>query len=170
MMPTLFNTEAPGQTSRSHLPIQARLGPYLGGLLSYEMPLVVKVYFLILTLFSFTQKGAWQPHWLKVLTKLAGSVPEHWMVIVTLDRGVYAPWLYAKIVSLGWHPFMRINTQGNFRPQGAGKFRSLATAAPEVDCFSGEISRLQCTLLARWDKGYEEVWLIVTDLTPAQAE
>src|SRR5258708_36556747 len=54
MMPTLFNIEAPGQTSRSHLPIQARLGPYLGGLLSYEMPLVVKVYFLILTLFSFT--------------------------------------------------------------------------------------------------------------------
>jgi hypothetical protein len=38
-----------------------------------------------------------------------------------------------------------------------------------VDCFSGESSRLQCTLLARWDEGYEEVWLIVTDLAPAQA-
>jgi hypothetical protein len=66
--------------------------------------------------------------------------------------------LYAKIVSLGWHPFMRINKQGHFRPREAGQFRSLATAAPEVgsawcgvvDCFSGEISRLQCTLLARW--------------------
>jgi hypothetical protein len=85
--------------------------------------------------------------------------------------------LYAKIVSLGWHPFMRINKQGKFRPQGEGKFRSLATAAPEVgrawcgkvDCFSGELSRLQCTLLARWDQGYEEGWLIVTDLAPAEA-
>ncbi len=104
------------------------------------------------------QKGAWEPHWLKLLTKLADSVPEHWTVIVMSDRGVYAPWLYAKIVSLGWHPFMRINKQGHFRPQGEGKFRSLATAAPSVgsawcgvvDCFSGEISRLQCTLLARW--------------------
>jgi len=28
---------------------------------------------------------------------------------------------------------------------------------------------LQCTLLARWDEGYEEVWLIVTDLAPEQA-
>jgi hypothetical protein len=123
------------------------------------------------------EKGAWKPHWLKLLEKLAGSVPEHWTVLVMSDRGLYAPWLYAKIVDLRWHPFMRINKQGNFRPQGEAKFRSLATAAPsvgsgwcgKVDCFSGEVSRLQCTLLARWDEGYEEVWVIVTDLAPAQA-
>ena len=71
---------------------------------------------------------------------------------------------------------MRINTQGNFRPQGESKFRRLATAAPsvgsawcgQVGCFSGEVSRLQCTLLARCDAGYKEVWLLVTDLSPAQ--
>jgi hypothetical protein len=107
------------------------------------------------------EKGAWEPHWLKLLAQLADSVPEHWTVIVMSDRGLYAPWLYAKIVSLGWHPFMRINKQGNFRPTGEATFRSLTTAAPEVgsawcgavDCFSGEVSRLQCTLLARWDQG-----------------
>jgi len=123
------------------------------------------------------QKGTWKPHWLKLLEKLAGSVPEHWTVRVMSDRGLYAPWLYAKIVELRWHPFMRIHKQGNFRPQEEAKFRSLATAAPsvgsgwcgKVDCFSGEVSRLQCTLLARWDEGYEEVWVIVTDLAPAHA-
>jgi len=123
------------------------------------------------------EKGAWEPHWLMLLEKLTGSVPAHWTVIVMSDRGLYAPWLYRKIVALGWHPFMRINKQGNFRPTGEGEFRSLSTVAPEVgsawcgtvDCFSGEVSRLQCTLLARWDEGYEEVWLIVTDLEPAQA-
>ena len=123
------------------------------------------------------QKGAWEPHWMKLLTMLADRVPAHWTVIVMSDRGLSAPWLSAKIVSLGWHPFMRINKQGNFRPKGEGKFRSLSTAASEVgsawcgevDCFSGELSRLQCTLLARWDEGYEEVWLIVTNLAPAQA-
>ena len=123
------------------------------------------------------QKGAWQPHWMKLLETLEDRVPEQWTVLVTLDRGLYASWLYSKIVSLGWQPFMRINKQGNFRPQGASKFRSLATAAPEVgsawcgqvDCFSGEVSRLQCTRLSRWDQGYEEVWLIVTDLSPTQA-
>ena len=123
------------------------------------------------------QKGAWEPHWLNLLEKLAGCVPEHWTVIVLSDRGLYAPWLYAMIVELCWHPFMRINKQGHFRPLGEGTFRSLASAAPvvgsawcgTVDCFSQEKSRLRCTLLARWDEGYEEVWLVVTDLAPEQA-
>jgi hypothetical protein len=123
------------------------------------------------------EKGSWQPHWMGLLNHLRDTVPAGWTVIVMSDRGLYAPWLYAKIVELGWHPFMRINKQGHFRPRGEGKFRSLATAAPEVgsvwcgqvDCFSQETSRLQCTLLARWDEGYEEVWLIVTDLGPTQA-
>jgi len=123
------------------------------------------------------QKGAWEPHWLNLLQELAGCVPEHWTVIVLSDRGLYAPWLYAKIVELGFHPFMRINKQGHFRPLGEGTFGSLASAAPvvgsawcgKVDCFSQEKSRLRCTLLARWDEGYEEVWLVVTDLAPEQA-
>jgi hypothetical protein len=123
------------------------------------------------------EKGSWEPHWLGLLKSLAGSVPEHWTVIVMSDRGLYAPWLSAKIVSLGWHPFMRINKQGPFRPVGEGHFRGLSTAAPTVgsawcgavDCFSQEKSRLRCTLLARWEEGDEEVWLIVTDLEPEQA-
>ena len=53
------------------------------------------------------QKGAWEPHWLKLLEKLEDRIPQHWTVIVMSDRGLYAPWLYAKIRSLGWHPFMR---------------------------------------------------------------
>jgi hypothetical protein len=123
------------------------------------------------------EKGSWEPHWLGLLKSLAGSVPEHWTGIVMSDRGSYAPWLSAKIVSLGWHPFMRINKQGPFRPVGEGHFRGLSTAAPTVgsawcgavDCFSQEKSRLRCTLLARWEEGDEEVWLIVTDLEPEQA-
>jgi hypothetical protein len=123
------------------------------------------------------EKGSWQPHWLGLLKHLQGRVPADWKVIVMSDRGLYAPWLYAKIMSLGWHPFMRINKQGHFRPVKEGTFRSLATAAPtvgsawcgEVDCFSGEKCRLRCTLLARWDEGYEEVWLLVTDLAPQRA-
>src|SRR5229473_341725 len=117
------------------------------------------------------QKGAWQPHWMKLLESLENRVPAHWTVIVMSDRGLYAPWLYAKIVSLGWHPFMRINKQGNFRPQGESKFRSLATAAPsvgsawcgKVDCFSGETCRLQCTLVA--GAGIRRRWWILSGLS-----
>jgi hypothetical protein len=123
------------------------------------------------------EKGSWQPHWLALLSDLQGSVPSDWTVIVMSDRGLYAPWLYQHIVSLGWHPFMRINKQGNFRPLDEAAFRGLSSAAPtvgtawcgEVECFSEQKSRLRCTLLARWDDGYEEVWLVVTDLAPEQA-
>ena len=123
------------------------------------------------------EKGSWRPHWIGLLTAVQGSVPAHWTVLVCTDRGLYARWLYVHIQALGWHPFMRINSQGNFRPLGQSAFRSLATTAPQVgsswcgkvECFSEPPSRLCCTLLARWEEGYQDAWLIVTDLEPAQA-
>ena len=32
------------------------------------------------------------------------------------DRGLYAKWLFEAIVELKWHPFLRVNSQGWFRP------------------------------------------------------
>jgi hypothetical protein len=105
-------------------------------------------------------------------------VPKDWLVIVLTDRGVYARWLFKAIVKMGWHPFMRINLGGNFRPKGQVRFRPLAALLPcvgtawsgIVECFSTKNARLNCTLLARWDEGYAEPWLIVTDLPPQIAE
>jgi hypothetical protein len=99
------------------------------------------------------EKGSWEPHWVGLLTSWAGSVPQHATVIVMSDRGWSAPWLYAKIVSLGWHPFMRINKPGHFRPLEEGHFRGLSMAAPLVgsgwcgvgDGFSQKKSRWRCT-------------------------
>jgi hypothetical protein len=123
------------------------------------------------------EQGSWRPHWISLLAEVQGSIPPGWMVLVMTDRGQYARWLYESIRSLGWHPFMRINLQGHFRPLGAPVFRSLATAAPKpasawcgrVDCFSQVSCRLPCTLLAQWEVGYDQAWLVVTDLEPAQA-
>src|ERR671922_63644 len=93
-------------------------------------------------------------------------------------RGLYARWLYRPIAGRGWHPFLRINQGGQFRPHAAGHFRPLATAAPRVatgwsgvvDCFVTRECRLTCTLLARWEAQYAEPWLIVTDLAPEVAD
>ncbi|GHO64214.1 hypothetical protein KSC_031060 [Ktedonobacter sp. SOSP1-52] len=123
------------------------------------------------------EKGAWRPYWIILLSQVQGSVSTDWTVLVLTDRGLYAPWLFEHIVMLRWHPFMRINKQGNFRPVGENTFRGLSTAAPVpgsswcgvADCFSTEESRLRCTLLARFDEGYTEVWLVVTDLASGQA-
>jgi len=122
------------------------------------------------------QAGAWKPHWLALFTHLREAVPPTWTVIVLADRGLYARWLYHHIVTLGWHPFLRINIGGKFRPAEAQAFRPLTTVVPHVGCaWSGPVvcfkhNSLTCTLLARWDAGYADPWLILTDLTPEQAE
>src|SRR5438132_4571750 len=54
------------------------------------------------------EKGPWEPYWKALFTCLQASVPKEWTVIVLADRGLYAPWLYRHLVSLGWHPFLRI--------------------------------------------------------------
>ena len=38
-----------------------------------------------------TAKGSWKPHWLKLIENLQDGVPDDWWVIVTTDRGLYAP-------------------------------------------------------------------------------
>lgn len=122
------------------------------------------------------EKGAWEPHWKALLTSLKGSVPKHWTVIVLADRGLYAPWLFHHIVGLGWHPFLRINLGGKVRPVGAERFEWLRSLVPTtgsawcglVDCFVEKTVR--ATLLARWDEGYADPWLILTDLAPESAD
>jgi hypothetical protein len=125
-----------------------------------------------------TEKGAWKPHWLALLKHLEGAVPADWTVIVLTDRGLYAKWLFKAIQGLNWHPFMRINLGGNFRPKGQAGFRPLSAVVPqvgltwagEIDCFSSRDARLSATLLACWAEGYAEPWLILTDLSPEVAD
>jgi Transposase DDE domain len=122
--------------------------------------------------------GAWQPDWIALFDCLLLSVPANWTVIVLADRGLYARWLYEHIQSLGWHPFLRINLGGKARPMGRDDYHWLSTFAPvkgyrwsgQVRCFTEASSRLDCTLLARWDEDYKDPWLIVTDLLPSLAD
>src|SRR5579875_1171055 len=97
-----------------------------------------------------TKKGKWRPHWEGLLARLDGAVPADWLVVVLADRGLYARWLYRAITRQHWHPFLRVNHQGQYRPQGATRFRPLATVvAPGepgwsgvVECFASSSCRL----------------------------
>ena len=123
-----------------------------------------------------TKKGSCQPHWLKLLENLQDGVGDDWWVIVTTDRGLYAPWLYEAIKELGWQPFMRINSQGSYQSAPKSKFMPLSELITQVgQSWSGRVNcfkthSLSCTLLAQWDEGYADPWLIITDLTPQQAQ
>jgi len=123
-----------------------------------------------------TAQGDWKQHWLALFAQLETAIPSGWTVIVLADRGLYAHWLYQEIVRVGWHPFLRLKSGGTYRPQGQACFRSLALAAPKVGttwcglvtCF--KTNPLDCTLVAGWDDPHEEPWLIITDLSPEQAD
>lgn len=79
------------------------------------------------TIVRATAKGNWQPHWDRLFTDLTGSTPDGWKVIVLSDRGLYAKWLYDLIVGMEWHPYLRINRQGTYRPVGGTEFQALST-------------------------------------------
>jgi len=91
------------------------------------------------------------------------------------DRGLYSPKLFRRIVRLKWHPFMRINANGTFCPEGCGSFKPIGSFAEQPAmswqgvgvAFKTKGKRLSCTLLALWEEGQKEAWFIITDLAPS---
>lgn len=119
------------------------------------------------------EKESWRPHWLRMLRQLRPAIPADWTVLVLTDRGLYARWLFRRIVRLGWHPFMRVNRGAKFRPEGQRDWVWLSELVPQVgDRWSGRgvafkdgrTGRLRCTLLAWWSEDHAEPWFILTDL------
>lgn len=121
----------------------------------------------------FGQKHPWRKEWLRLLRQLKCALPADYCVIVLADRGLYARWLFRRIVRLGWHPFLRVNKGGTFCPQGAPRDKMACFVAQVGGCWSGrgrafcgQKRELDCTLLACWEKGCAEPWLILTDVPP----
>ena len=56
------------------------------------------------TVLAATEKHAWRGEWLRMLRQVRTVVPRRFFVIVLADRGLYARWLFQRIVRLGWHP------------------------------------------------------------------
>ena len=121
-------------------------------------------------------KHAWRREWLRLLRRLHRAIPRDWTVIVLADRGLYAPWLFRRITRLGWHPFLRINTGGSFRPAGAPCWRPFLSLVPRPGTswrgtgIAFTRKQVACTLLARWEEGYKDPWLILTDLAPEASD
>jgi len=120
----------------------------------------------------------WQPEWQALLGHFRQRVPAGWSVIVLTDRGLYARWLFEAITALGWHPLMRIKSQGRCRCRGGCRWRAVRRLVQgvgrrwrgRVTLYQRAAAQLECTLLAYWGEGHAEPWLVVTDLPPEAAE
>jgi hypothetical protein len=113
----------------------------------------------------------WKLEWVALLRVFAGLVPPGWTVIVMTDRALYARWLYQEIVALGWHPVIPVTHQSKFHKGRSKKSVPVTALVPRVGCrwqsrgvaFPKKPERrLECTLLACWEEGYEEPWFLVT--------
>lgn len=121
-------------------------------------------------------KDPWNPYWQTLLGHLKQAVPDDWTVIVLSDRGLESAWLFGVIKAQGWHPLMRVKKAGKFRPVGWRRFYGLSELVKHVgECFYAEGrayagENLPCTLLARYEEGYDEPWFLLTDLPPETAD
>jgi len=129
------------------------------------------------TVLPAPEKHAWRGEWLRMLRQVRAAVPRRYFVMVVADRGLYARWLFRRIVRLGWHPMLRVNTGGSFRPAKSVQYRPFRELVPQTGtqwvgmgtAFQGR-RRLNCTLLARWDEGDKDPWVLLTDLAPCAGE
>ena len=123
-----------------------------------------------------TERGSWKPYWKQLFQSLKEIEIPHYLVIVSADRGLYADWLYQEIITLGWHPFLRINHQGQYKAGDSSSWQPLKAVVTlqnpnwsgRVTCFKS--NPIDCTLLAQWDLNYTDPWLILTDLNPEKAD
>jgi hypothetical protein len=107
------------------------------------------------------QPGAWRREWLRLLRWVRPAIPADWTVLVLADRGLWARWLFRRIVKLGWHPLLRINQGAKFRPTGPARWYWLRELVRDVGqgwrgwgtAFVSPERRLDCTLLAWWGEG-----------------
>lgn len=122
------------------------------------------------------QPDAWHPHWCDLLGRLRAAVGPDWRVVVLSDRGLESARLFREITRLGWHPLMRVKGAGKFRPEGWHGWYPLSDFARRPGArraLAGSAYRgaaLGCTLLACWDQGHGEPWLLLTDLPPCAAD
>jgi hypothetical protein len=111
-----------------------------------------------------------------MLSQLKAVVPQEWEVLVFADRGISGARLFRHIVSLQWHPFLRLTQRGSVQMQGREQYQPLKQLLREqgsgwcgrVSCFARV--QLQCTLLTGQGKGQKEPWIVITDLPAEQAQ
>jgi hypothetical protein len=124
------------------------------------------------TILPAAKNRAWRRAWLRMVRVLRPALPRTWTVLIVADRGLYARWLFRRIVRLGWHPFLRITQGSRFRPHGQSQVVRLSELVGQLGqrwrgtgtAFISKGCRLECTLVAWWGEGHKQAWFVLTDL------
>lgn len=119
------------------------------------------------------EKGAWIAPLARLIALVAQAVPPSLSTIVLCDRGLQSRLLFETICAQGWHPMMRLTNQGYFRPNDQEHWYRLKDLLPGPGRYylgQGHLFKtdpMACTLIALWEEGYSEPWLLMSDLAVA---
>ena len=123
---------------------------------------------------SATATHAGRRAWWRLLRPVHRAVPRSWTVIVLAARGWYPRWLLRLITRLGWPPCWRLNTGGTVRPAGRVHAVPLKAVVPQPgtswpgtgSACNGRHRPLHGPLLARWEAGDKDPWVLLTARPP----
>jgi hypothetical protein len=127
------------------------------------------------TVLPANTKGEWKSHLLAMLSALAPAVPARTEVVVMADRGLWCPDFWRALLGQGWHPLMRLHPGITFRPAGGERrkvsewLRGPGHALLAKGVAFGDRKRLPATLIAVWEAGEKEPWVLLTDLPPERS-
>ena len=131
------------------------------------------------TVLPATEKHAWRGEWLRMLRQVRAVVPRRFFVIVLSRSGVVCALVLSAHRALGLASAVTDQYRaGRFGQRQSAHYQPLRELVPQPGtqwvgtgtAFQGPRRRLNCTLLARWDEGYRDPWLLLTDLAPSAGE
>jgi hypothetical protein len=114
--------------------------------------------------------------WRREWRRLGPASPPGGPGLIVAKRGWSAPWRCRRLTRLGWPPVVRLNPGGSFRPTGAPCWRPLPSLAPQPGtrgrgtALACPRPPVACTLLARWEAGDKDPWLLRTALAPPASD
>ena len=120
--------------------------------------------------------GEWVGPIVETLGAVSEAVPKEMMVVVMCDRGLRSPRLWDRIVSLGFHPYVRQSINTVFCPDGGTRVQArMLVPGPGYayvgagTAFRARGKRRRGTMIVVWDKRQDEPWIVMTDLSVASA-
>jgi hypothetical protein len=125
------------------------------------------------TILRSNQKGAWMPHFVRMLDLLAPAVPASMQVLVLLDRGLRSPELWRSISRRGWHPLLRLELTDTFRPATWHQRHAVRSFVEQRGSAWVGVGKafarqpLPSTLVVVWFEAYDAPLAVLTDLAPA---
>ena len=119
------------------------------------------------------QPGAYLPPLLQLVDLLAPATRHLRLVTLAADQGLWSPVLYEHVRAAGWHPLSRVRRSTQVWVGRQRRVRADQLVPGPGHAWVGRARvhkdaqrQRRLTVIVLWATGYDEPWVVVTDLPP----